>query len=136
MPHVMEPAAQLGDANLGLKHKVRRGVTERHDDIGPNASNLLTQKRRTGQHFLGPRIAISRWATLEHVGNVDVFALEASQRQNAVEILARRPHKRFALQILVTPRRLTDKHYAGVGVSHAKHDVMARLIELAEMTVA
>ena len=45
MPHLMEPAAQLGDADLGLKHKVRRGVTERHDDIGPNASNLLTQKR-------------------------------------------------------------------------------------------
>lgn len=43
--HLMEPAAQLGNADLGLEHKVRCGVTERHDDIGPDASNLLAQKR-------------------------------------------------------------------------------------------
>lgn len=136
MPHLVEPAAQLSNANLGLKHKVRRGVAERHNNIGPDASNLLTQKRRASQHFLGTRIAVSRRAALKHVGNVDVFAFEARQRQNAVEVLACRPHKGLALQILIAARRLTNKHHASAGVSHAKHDIVTRLVELAEVTIA
>ena len=132
----MEPATQLGNADLGLKHKVRRGVAERHDDIGPDASNLLTQKRGAGQNFLGTRIAISRRATLKHVGDIDILALKACQGQNAVEVLACRPHKGLALQILVAARRLTDKHHTGMGISHAKNDVMARLIKLAQAAIA
>lgn len=136
MPHLVEPAAQLSNADLGLKHKVRRGIAERHDYIGPDASNLLTQKRRASQHFLGTRIAVSRRAALKHVGNVDVFAFEPRQRQNAVEVLACRPHKGLALQILIAARRLANKHHASMGVSHAKHDVMARLVKLAKVTIA
>ena len=58
-------------------------------------------------------------------------ALEASQRQDAVEILARRPHKRFALQILVASRRLADDVNFGVGVSGAEQDVGAGAAQIA-----
>lgn len=75
-------------------------------------------------------------AALKHVGNVDVFAFEPRQRQNAVEVLACRPHKGLALQILITARRLANKHHASAGVSHAKHDVVARLVKLAKVTIA
>ena len=40
------------------------------------------------------------------------------------------------MQILIAARRLANKHHASAGVSHAKHDIVTRLVELAEVTIA
>ena len=71
----MEPAAQFGYANLGLKHKVRRGIAERHDDIGPDASNLLAQKRRAGRPGVGT-FKTTCAADTEHFGELVAPCLE------------------------------------------------------------
>ena len=74
MTHLMEPAAKLGNTYLRLQHKMRCRITQRNDDVRPDAANLLAQKRGTGQHFVGLGITICRRAALKNVGDIDILS--------------------------------------------------------------
>ena len=115
---------------------MRRGVSQRNDNVRPNASNLLAQKRRAGKHLFWTRIAISRRTAFEHVGDIDLLARQARQRQDAVEVLARSAHKGFSLQVFIATRRLAHKHHARMGVARAKDNLGPRLAQLAQAAVA
>ena len=115
---------------------MRRRVSQRNDNVRPNASNLLAQKRRAGKHLFRTRVAISRRTAFEHVGDIDLLARQACQRQDAVEVLARSAHKGFSLQVFIATRRLAHKHHARMGVARTKDNLGPRLTQLAQATVA
>ena len=70
----------------------------------------------------GSGIAVARRPALQHVGDVDVVALQPRVREQLVEQLSRGADERLALQVLVLARRLADEHHASVRVAHAEHE--------------
>ena len=136
VPHLVKTTAQFGDADLGLEHEVRGGVAHRHDDIRPDAPDLLAQKRAAGQHLIGLGITVSGRTALEHVGDIDVLATQARQSQDAVQILARTANERLPLQVFVTTRRLAHEQHPSLRIAHAEYDLRPCLGKLAPTAIA
>ena len=76
VPRLVEASAQLGHAELGLQDELRGEVAQAHDHVGPDAADLLAQKRRAGLDLLGFGVAVAGWAALHHIGDVDVLAAQ------------------------------------------------------------
>ena len=77
------------------------------------------------------RIAVVRRAALDDVGDIDVLALHADDRQHVVEQHARLADKGLALQVLVGAGALADEQHLGVMAADAEDDVCARLTQRA-----
>jgi hypothetical protein len=60
----------------------------------------------------------------------------SSTWQQLVEQLARAPHERDALEVLLGARRLADEHQVGVGVAGAEDRLGARGVQRAALAAA
>ena len=81
--------------------------------------------------LVGFWIAISRWATLDHVGNVNGFSRNLDRRQNLIEQLPCATDEWNARAVLVLAWTFADDHQVCVWIANAKDDVLARRCELA-----
>jgi hypothetical protein len=77
--------------------------------------------------LVGARIAIARWARLQHVGDEDVLAREAGLGEQLVEELAGAPDEGPSLAVLVRSGRLADDHDVRRRAALAGHEI-GRLI--------
>src|SRR5215813_12788584 len=77
------------------------------------------------------RVAVPPRAALEHVGDVDVGALEPDPGEQLVGQLSGLPDERVTLFVLVAARRLADEHQVGGLVADAEDDLRAALREAA-----
>ena len=136
VPRLVEASAQLGHAELGLQDELRGEVAQAHDHVGPDAADLLAQKRRAGLDLLGFGVAVAGWAALHHIGDVDVLAAQTRLGEQRVELLARCADERLALQVFVAPRALAHEHHARVRIAHTEDQVGARLPQRAQLAIA
>jgi hypothetical protein len=90
--------------------------------------------RLTGLDLVRLRVAVPRGAALEDVADVDMTPVEADVRQELLEQLARLPHERDPLLVLVEAWSLADEHQLRVGVSRAEDDLGPPLGEPAPRT--
>ena len=127
MPGLVQLAAQRRDPRLGAQHKLRSKVPQADKDVRPHGTDLLAQEGRAGRNLLGLGVTVSGRAALHHVGNVDLVARKAGNREERVELVPGGTHEGLALQVFISARALAHEHNARVGIAHAKHEVGAHL---------
>ncbi len=86
---------------------------------GSSDLELATQERRAGGHLVGLRITVAGRATLHDVGDEDILAPPADQRQQLLEQPPGSAHEGAALAVLVLAGTLPYEHDLGVGVALA-----------------
>src|SRR5208283_4695744 len=74
---VIELAADFGDAFLDAQHGADGGRAQAANQARLDGFNLAIEEGRAGIHFILFRRAISRWAALDDVEDVNVYALQA-----------------------------------------------------------
>ena len=117
--------------------ELRREGAQRHDHLRLDDVDLAEQELLARLHFVRFRIAVLRRPALDHVGDVDVFPLQADRLDDLRQLLPGAADKRDALDIFVAAWRLAYKHQIGVRVADAEHDLLAsQLAELAPRAVA
>ena len=87
--------------------------------------DLPEQERLALLHFVGLGIAVARRPALDHVGDVDVFALQPDRLDDLRQQLPRAADERLALDVFVGARRLADEHQVGVRIADAEDDLLA-----------
>jgi hypothetical protein len=111
-------------------------VAERDDHPRIHEAHLLAEERGARLDLDRLRITVAGWPALQDVRDVDVGSVQADRREEFVEQLARRPHERLALQVLVAARSLTDEHDVGIGAPDAENETGPRVSERAPVAVA
>ncbi len=103
--------------DLLARHEERhRETPQRNDHGGVDRLDLAEQVvLGAGGDLVGLRVAVLGRATLHHVADEDLAALETGHAEQLVEKLARWPNKRAALPILVVAGALADQHDLRVG---------------------
>ncbi len=71
---------------------------------------------------------------LHDIGDEDIAAPQAGQREQFVQEFAGGADERAPLAILVEARRLTDEHDLGVGRALTRHGVDRAVVQFAERT--
>ena len=99
------------------------------DDARLDQLDLPEQVRLAGLDLVGLRVAVPGRPALEHVGDVDLGALEADAGEQLVEQLPGLTDERDALLVLVEAGRLADEHQVGVRIPDAEDDLRASLGE-------
>ena len=94
---LLQRAVQTRDAHVGFQYELRGEVAQRHDELGVNRARLLAQIRRADFDLLRARVAVSRWAALQHVRDEDVLAIQTRDFEQRVQVLPRFPHEGNAL---------------------------------------
>src|SRR5690606_10434161 len=120
-------APEPGDAGGGVQEQLGGEVAQRHHHPGPDEPDLLAQVSLAGVDLVGLGVAVAGGPALEDVGDVDGLPGDPDFGEEPVEQLARRPHERLALEVLVPPRRLPHEHQRGVGPPDPEDDVGASL---------
>jgi hypothetical protein len=110
---------------------IHRVASERDDDLWADNLNLLIQERCAHIDFFDERVAVSRWTTLDDVGDIDCPSIDASLLQQLVQESARRADKWNPLLIFVESRGFTDKHQRGIYRAIAGNRMGAPDVQLA-----
>ena len=132
----MHASAQPGQ-RLALAQQISRsGRAQRDDDLGPHHIDLPEEERRAGIGLFRLGGAIAGRTALDHVGDVDLFALQAHGRDHVVEQLPGAAHERQSLRVFVGAGAFADEHQARVGRAVGKHDLVAALVQGAARAVA
>ena len=103
---------------------------------GRIAVDLGEQERLAGAHLVRRGITVVGRAALDDVGDVHVVPPEIDRLDDPGEQLARPPHERYALQILVAPRRLADEHQLGIRIPDPEDERPPSTVQLAARAVA
>src|SRR5687767_14203805 len=92
-------APQPRDRSIRLEQALRREFPERHDDLRLDDVDLPQEKRLALDHFVGLRIAIAGWATLQDVRDENVLAPEANRLDDLRQQLAGAADERLTLNV-------------------------------------
>ncbi len=103
------------------------GVSEGHDDLGPDKGDLCGQPFPTGGHFFSGGHSVFRRPTLHHVGDVHLFPGDLSALQDGGEELPGRAYEGPARLVFHLARCLANQHEIGRHPAFPKHQVRARL---------
>ena len=87
---------------------LRRYTTQTQDDLGIDDLDLLDKDWQASLTFLWQRISVIRWTMFKNVGDIDIIAGESDGLEDLVQKLAGASYERFALNVLLFPRSLTD----------------------------
>ena len=117
----------VNTGNLFTWEKERHRKTAQGDNYQRvEGCDLLIEVRLgTGGDFIRQWVAVLRWATLHHIADENVAALQPRQRQKLIEELTRRADERTTLAILVKAGAFTDQHDLRVGWAFARYSVGA-----------
>src|SRR5262245_53640280 len=133
--HVETPT-QTRDFFLGVQQCLRGKCPEGTNDPRLQARQLGLQNRPAGGDLVWLRVAIVRWAALDHIEYVDLLTGEANSRNDPGQQLPCLTHKRFPLPILVLPWRFPNEHQSGCRVSRTEHYLRASGVQSTVATVA
>src|SRR5262245_33223168 len=122
---VVHPPTQPRNWCVGFQERSRRECAERDDDLRFDRVDLTEQERLAFLDFVGFRVAVLGWTALDDVCDVDIFALEPDGLDNLRQLLSGPADKRDALNIFITPRRLSDEHQVGMRIPDTEHDLLA-----------
>ena len=124
-------AVHARDPGRLAREQLGREVAERRHDLRLDQLDLAEEVALAGLDLVRSRVAVARRPALEHVGDVDVTALEPDPGEQLVEQLAGLADERVALLVLVEAGRLADEHQVGLRVADAEDDLRAALREAA-----
>ena len=134
---VEDAAAQARDRILRLQQRPRGERAQRDDDLRLDRGELAEQERLARRDLVGLRIAVARRPALEHVGDVDLVALEAHRLDHLRQQLAGAPDERDALHVFIRARRFADEHQVRRRVADAEDDLLPpERVQLAARAVA
>src|SRR3954469_13287133 len=85
---IEDTAAKTGDRLEGPQQRARREGAERDDDLRLDDVDLLEQERLAGLHFVLLGIAVAGRPALDHVGDIDVLALQVDRLDDLRQQLA------------------------------------------------
>ena len=104
-------AAEARDALVGFQQKLRGELAEGDDHLGLHEVDLPLEVAAAGGDLVGLRIPILGRTALQDVRDVDGRARQPhAVLDHPREKLARAPHERHALRVLVGSRGLADEH--------------------------
>jgi DNA polymerase III subunit alpha len=125
-------------AEAASEQRLGRCGTETHQDFRPDELELRLEPGQTGTDLARIGLLVQATAAARHplevlddVADVRLLARNTGLLQGAVEELSRRTHERFALQILLVPRLLTDQHQGRMGRPIAEYGLRGTLVERA-----
>ena len=124
-------AAQARERGLGREQVLRGDAPHGDDQRRRHELDLPLEVAAALQRLLRLRVAIARRPALEHVGDVDVLALEAERFQHRGEQLPGAADERLTLAVLIGTRGLADEHPAGLRIADAEHRLGAGLVQRA-----
>src|SRR6185312_5913916 len=129
------------DAKAAPEQLLRRGRSERDDQLGPDHGELgLEPRAARGQLarvglLVQPSLAAGLpFEVLHGIGDVDLVAIDTGGHQRLVQEPSRRPDERVALPVLLIAGLLTDEHDARVTRPLAEHGLRRASIEVAAGT--
>ncbi len=132
----VDTAAKAGEG-LSLAEQVGGGGRAKgDDDFGADYVDLLEEERRAGVGFVRLGGAVAGRAALDHIGDVDLFALQSHGGDHVVEELAGLADEGDALGVFIGAWAFADEHEAGVGGAVAEDDLVAAGMEGAARAVA
>src|SRR5205085_12372372 len=103
----VDASAHARDAGIAGKQGLGGEAAHGDDQLRANERDLLLEERRALRHLFGFRIAVTRRAALQYVGDVDVIApLEADGGEHVVEELTRLADERIAEAVFFRAGRL------------------------------
>src|SRR5436190_1338734 len=121
---IEDAAAQARDRVVAPEQRLRGERAERHDHARADGVDLLEEERLARRDLVRLGIAVPRRAAFDHVGDVDLIALEIDRQDHLRQELTGLADKRDPLLVFVRARRLTDEHQVRVGVADAEHDLL------------
>ncbi len=104
---------------------------ERHHEGGVEDLQLAAQEGRAGGHLVRLRVAVAGRPALHDVGDEDVLAAPADQRQELLQEAAGGAHEGTAEAVLVLAGPLPHEHDLRVRVTLTRHGLGALLREAA-----
>src|SRR5215213_2170394 len=136
--YIVPGAAVLGDPEVFVYDRLRRGAAEAEDDLRPDGLYLTLQVGVAGPYLCGLRLAVLETAALldggaalHDVRQVDLLPGQVHGRQDVVEELARPPDEGQSSGILVLAGSLADEHQGRVGIPCRENRVGAALRQVA-----
>src|SRR5215475_1412617 len=76
---VLQLAAHLRDADFSVEQGLNRGIAQRHDQLWANRLDLAKEKRDARLDLVRFGRAVARRARFDHIGDVNVFALQVNR---------------------------------------------------------
>src|SRR5580765_4655349 len=125
---IVETAAQFRHRGIDREKILRRDGTKGHHDFRLDHRDLPHEKWRAGITLVSLRSAVPRWTALHNVRDVDLFALQAHRLDHVVQQLSGAANERLSLHVFVGSWTFADKHELGIGIAHAKDDLLTSLL--------
>ena len=119
---------QATDGGGGGEEILGGDASDGDDDPGIDALDLAQQEPFAGQGLGGLRLPVVGGATLEDVGDIDIFPLEINGFEHGVEESPRASDEGLALAVFVGAGRFADEHPVGGGRSDAEYGLGARFV--------
>ena len=120
-----------GDAKIVPNKRCGGNAAEAYNYLGVNEPDLLCKPGVAGILLLVTGVTVSRRAALYDVCYVYLTAVKVYHPEHIVKQLPRRPHKGYALQILLLTRAFADEHDLGTVVADTEHQIRPCFSELA-----
>ena len=95
----------------------------RTDNFRADQGNLFQEKWLAGVDFLRFGITIVGWATLDHIGDVDIPRDKPADWSNSLSNWPGGTDKRLSFLVFVISRCFSDKHHRRLWVAHAEDDL-------------
>ena len=137
-PHApaLEPTAVVaGDEDLLVERPAAGDLAEQRHDLGLNQRDLLPKVREARLRLRRLRVAVSRRAALDDVGDIDVGPLEPDRVDHPRQKLAGSSDERPREPVLLRAGALADEHQIGVGIALARHGIQSAPTQPASFTV-
>ena len=113
---------------------LRRYPTQGNDHARGYEFDLAVEKGTAGRRFVRLRIPVVRRSALDDVRDVDVLTAQIHGLDDPRQKLARGPHERQALPVLLRARALAHEHQIRLAVAIAEDDRLPRPAKTAGRT--
>lgn len=129
VPHLKMLTAHFGDRHFLVQKRLGRKIAQGANHAGLDHLDLFPEIRQTGIDLVRLGVSVLRRAAFDHIGDIDVFALQADAAQEIRKQFPGRANEGPVLKVFILAGRLADEHDLGIGVAFAEHDMCARLAQ-------
>ena len=133
--HLAPLAPEPRDAFGNSEYFFGSRSTGSNNDFRSDEFDLPLEKRTAGERLLWCRRAVTRWAPVDDVGDVNVRLGETDRCKHLIEQLARPANEGLALEIFVPPGRLANDHQRRLRRPAIKAELRGRRFKAATIEI-
>ena len=131
---VVQPfSAQFRNAFGTSEQCTGRSAADQHQDPWSDQFDVPPDEGQANGHLVCRRLAVSWRTPRQDVRDVDRRPVQSDCRNHFIEKLTAHAYERPALPVLVSSRRLADKHDGSLWIAVAKHQIHGRVFERAAL---